>query len=157
MDNDESLWVPSCQQNQKVYEREIPRWQHIRTQAEQQDSENSLRALESKLARLKSKPIKATTNQPTDIIPYQEEGTWYSESESESEIEDKPTKGREEDHEGLYLLWRERAQQQGHSEYHDELDKAIEQQKREQEYTWHWAFSWIPKCCSCCFITTTTS
>ena len=111
---------------------------------------------ESKLARLKSRPIKTKQQQQTDL-QYQDE-IWNDDNEDE----DIASTGRkaasvEEDHEGLYLLWKERAQQKQQRQLEDEedneceLDRALEQQKREQEYTWHWTLNWIPKYCSCCF------
>ncbi|KAG2226214.1 hypothetical protein INT45_003359 [Circinella minor] len=136
MADDDSLWQPVTHRNRQQERTEFPRWQHIRTQAEQQDIENSLCALD---------------------LQYQDE-IWNDDNEDE----DISSAGRkaasvEEDHEGLYLLWKERAQQKQQRQSEDEedneseLDRALEQQKREQEYTWHWTLNWIPKYCSCCF------
>ena len=51
MADEESLWQPVTDRQQRQQQRqrtEVPRWQHIRTQSEQQDIENSVCALGKK-------------------------------------------------------------------------------------------------------------
>ncbi|KAI9497551.1 hypothetical protein BDB00DRAFT_628901 [Zychaea mexicana] len=173
-DQDDSLWQPvthgnrgsdqravSSQQQQQWSQREVPRWQHIRTPAEQQDTENSLRALESMLARLKSRPVRTRPTQESSTFIQEQQEAWHDDDDSSidassvREGEDAMT-AAEEDHEGLYLLWRERAQS-GSQEEASLLDKALQRQKLEQEYTWPWTLAWIPRCCSCCLGSSSSS
>ncbi|KAI8140839.1 hypothetical protein BJV82DRAFT_621345 [Fennellomyces sp. T-0311] len=148
MADDDSLWQQQVAPRNQTTQPNVHRWHHVQTHDEQRDSQNSIRALgifvkiycaaliskkiESKLAQLKSRPKKTAT--ATSI---QEEGEWNDSIDTSAE---------QEDHEGLYLLWRER----GHQE-EEELDRALQQQKREEQYTWHWTISWAPRYCSCCF------
>lgn len=56
MSDDDALWQPRQQSSDttRVPAHQVPRWQHIQTSSEQQDTQNSIRALGKKTSMIGS-------------------------------------------------------------------------------------------------------